>query len=49
MTNALRDLMSGDMITGILRLGEALMMAVAIAVGFALAIMLFGRLIGLSV
>ena len=49
MTNALRDLMSGDMITGILRLGEALMIAVSIAVGFALAIMLFGRLIGMSV
>lgn len=49
MTNALRDLMIGDIITGILRLGEALMIAVSIAVGFALAIMLFGRLIGMSV
>lgn len=45
LMNALRDMMCGDIITGILRLAEALMMAVAIAVGFGIAIMLFGGLL----
>ncbi len=44
LMNSLRDMMSGDIITGILRLAEALMMAVAIAAGFGLAIMAFGGL-----
>ncbi len=34
--NALKDLISGEMITGLLRLGDALIQAVAIAIGFAL-------------
>ncbi|MCM1184529.1 MAG: threonine/serine exporter family protein [Roseburia sp.] len=42
LMNSLRDMMSGDIITGILRLAEALMMAVAIAAGFGLAIMALG-------
>lgn len=46
LMNALRDMMCGDIITGILRLAEALMMAIAIAVGFGIAIMLFGGLLG---
>ncbi len=42
LMNALRDMMCGDIITGILRLAEALMVAVAIAAGFGIAIMMFG-------
>lgn len=40
LMNSLRDMMCGDIITGILRLAEALMMAVAIAAGFGLALMI---------
>lgn len=36
--NALRDMICGDIITGLLRLAEALMIAVAIAAGFGLSI-----------
>ena len=36
MMNAIRDMMCGDMITGLLRLMEAIILAVAIAAGFAL-------------
>ena len=36
ITNALRDLFSGDVITGILRTIEAVLMATAMAIGFAL-------------
>jgi uncharacterized membrane protein YjjP (DUF1212 family) len=45
LMNALRDMMCGDIITGILRLAEALMMAVAIAAGFGIAIMMLGGLL----
>lgn len=45
LMNALRDMMCGDIITGILRLAEALMMAVAIAAGFGIAIMILGGLL----
>lgn len=41
MMNAIRDMMCGDMITGLLRLMEAIILAVAIAAGFALAIICF--------
>lgn len=40
MMNSLRDMICGDIITGMLRMIEALMIAVAIAAGFALAIIL---------
>lgn len=46
LMNSLRDMMCGDIITGILRLAEALMVAVAIAAGFGIAIMMFGGLLG---
>ncbi len=42
LMNSLRDMMCGDIITGILRLAEALMVSVAIAAGFGIAIMMFG-------
>lgn len=45
LMNSLRDMMCGDIITGILRLAEALMTAVAIAAGFGIAIMMFGGLL----
>jgi uncharacterized membrane protein YjjP (DUF1212 family) len=45
LMNSLRDMMCGDIITGILRLAEALMMAVAIAAGFGIAIMMLGGLL----
>lgn len=41
LMNSLRDMMCGDIITGILRLAEALMIAVAIAAGFGLALMIY--------
>ena len=44
MMNAIRDMMCGDMITGLLRLMEAIILAVAIAAGFALAIIGFTKL-----
>ena len=34
--NALKDLISGEMITGLLRFSDALIQAIAIAIGFAL-------------
>lgn len=45
LTNALRDLFCGDMITGILRSIEALLLTVAIALGFALPTLLMGGII----
>ncbi len=45
LTNALRDLFCGDMITGILRSIEALLLTVAIALGFALPTLLMGGMI----
>lgn len=44
MMNSLRDMICGDIITGMLKLAESLMVAVAIAGGFALAIILAGVL-----
>ena len=41
LMNAIRDTICGDIITGFLRLMEALMTAVAIAAGFALAIIVY--------
>lgn len=46
LVNSLRDMMIGDIMTGILRLAEALMMSVAIAAGFGVAIMIFRSLWG---
>lgn len=42
LTNALRDLFTGDMITGTLRSIEALLLTIAIAIGFALPSLLTG-------
>ena len=42
MTGAFEDLLSGDTITGLLRLCEAMLVAVSIAVGFALATFVCG-------
>lgn len=42
LTNSLRDLMGGDLMTGVFRLTEVLMDAVVIACGYALAIFLLG-------
>jgi uncharacterized membrane protein YjjP (DUF1212 family) len=41
-TNALRDLFVGDMFTGTIRTVEAILLAVAIALGFALPDLLLG-------
>ena len=40
VTASLRDMLLGDTITGALRLSEALLMAVSIAAGFAVAILI---------
>lgn len=42
LTNALRDLISGDIITGLLRFLDAILVAVAIAAGYILAAQLLG-------
>lgn len=42
MTNAVRDMLTGDVASGLLRLSNALLTAAAIACGFALAIVLLG-------
>lgn len=42
LTNAMRDLMLGDMLTGILRLIEALLVAVGIAIGVAIILSISG-------
>lgn len=41
--NAMKDMMSGDLIAGILEITEALVTALAIVLGFAAALIAFGR------
>ena len=43
MTNAIRDVISGDIIAGILRFCEAVVIALAIAAGYSIAALLCGR------
>lgn len=43
-TNAIRDVLIGDTLSGIIRLIAALLLAAALALGFMGAIILFGRL-----
>ena len=40
-TNSLRDLFSGDTITGLIRFFESLLLAILLALGFALANLIF--------
>ena len=40
--NAFKDLVSGEMISGLLRLADALIQAIAIAIGFALILLPMG-------
>lgn len=42
MTNSVRDMLIGDIATGMLRLANAIMLAAAIACGFALSLLLMG-------
>ena len=42
LTNALRDLFAGDIITGILRFIEALLLALMVAMGYVLAAFMLG-------
>ena len=42
MTNALRDMLMGDIASGMLRLVDSIIVAASIACGFALSIILFG-------
>jgi uncharacterized membrane protein YjjP (DUF1212 family) len=42
ITNSIRDMINGDIVSGLMRLAESLFIAVAIAAGFALALMPFG-------
>lgn len=41
LANSLRDMISGDMISGLLNMSEALMKAISVAMGFAMGV-LFG-------
>jgi len=45
LTNAIKDIISGDTISGLLRLNEAFVIAVSIASGFSLATLLMGGLV----
>lgn len=45
LTNSIRDMLSGDMISGLLRLSESVVLAVAIAIGFALSTALLGGML----
>ncbi len=45
LTNAVRDIMAGDMVSGLSRLAEAMLIAVAIALGTGLALTV-GRMVG---
>ena len=42
MTNSVRDMLTGDIVTGMLRLTNSLLQAAAIACGFALSLMVTG-------
>ena len=44
LTNSLRDMINGDMISGLLNMSEALLKAVAVAIGFACVIILGGTI-----
>ena len=46
MTNSIRDMLCGDIMSGLLRLIEAIILAISIAGGFASSIQLFGALFG---
>lgn len=41
LTNSLRDMINGDMISGLLNMSEALLKAISVAMGFAI-VLLFG-------
>lgn len=47
MTNSIRDLLCGDIMSGLLRLIEAVILAISIAVGFATSVMVLSFLFGL--
>ena len=42
MTNSIRDMLTGDIVTGMLRLVDSILRAAAIACGFALSLMITG-------
>ena len=44
LTNSLRDMINGEMISGLLNMSEALLKAVAVAIGFAGVIILGGAI-----
>lgn len=44
LTNSLRDMISGDMISGLLNMSEALMKAISVAMGFALGVLFGGEI-----
>ena len=42
LTNSLRDMINGDMISGLLNMSEALLKAVSVAMGFAVILLVGG-------
>lgn len=44
LTNSLRDMINGDMISGLLNMSEALLKAIAVAMGFAIVLLIGGGL-----
>jgi uncharacterized membrane protein YjjP (DUF1212 family) len=45
ITNSMRDMLSGDIIAGMLRLAEVILVACAIAIGFAISMIILGGII----
>ncbi len=45
ITNSMRDMLSGDIIAGMLRLAEVILVACAIAIGFAISMILLGGIL----
>lgn len=48
ITNSIRDLLIGDMLTGLLRLANSVLLALTIAIGFALPMLFVHRTLGIS-
>lgn len=42
LTNSIRDIINGDIVSGLVRLAESLFITISLAAGFALALLLFG-------
>ena len=46
ITNSIRDFLSGDMLSGIARMTEAILIAVSLAAGVGVVLKIFGAIVG---